>query len=249
MDLDPKLLELGRDVAKIAAGSIPFTIVAKRMLGPAADEIAEAWRDSVRTYRFGRQLKLIKKAEKMASDAGFTPEAVPIKLLFPLLEGASLEENEELHSMWAALLANASNPSTPELVHPNFANTLKSLSVTDAMTLQQIWNVFAERILRLYERPPTHADLISPTDALMIYSDEKFVSIRTPSLVSVDGLSLDALRAASLVERRIDVRAIVSSPYGEEWPIQPSLMQQPAVYCLTIWGFEFMRACTLPSLK
>jgi hypothetical protein len=53
--------------------------------------------------RVGRQLDCIKKAEKMAKEAGFTPKAVPPKILFPLLDGASMEDNEELHTMWAAL--------------------------------------------------------------------------------------------------------------------------------------------------
>jgi hypothetical protein len=43
--------------------SIPFTSIVKRMLGPAADEVAEMWRDQVRLYRYGRQLKLLEKAE------------------------------------------------------------------------------------------------------------------------------------------------------------------------------------------
>src|SRR6185312_1265640 len=90
--------------------SVPFTAIAKRMLGPAADEFAEMMRDHVRLYRYRRQLSCVQKAAKMAEDAGFTPNEVPSKLLFPLLEGASFEENEDLHTMWAALLANASSP-------------------------------------------------------------------------------------------------------------------------------------------
>lgn len=85
--------------------------MAKRMLGPAADEFAEGMRDQVRLYRYRRQLYCVQKAAKMAEAAGFTPNEVPSKLLFPLLEGASFEENEDLHTMWAALLANASSPN------------------------------------------------------------------------------------------------------------------------------------------
>src|SRR5258708_29078795 len=59
------------------AAAIPFTAIVKRMLGPAADELAEMWRDQVRMYRYGRQLKCVEKAEKMAQEAGFTPQAVP----------------------------------------------------------------------------------------------------------------------------------------------------------------------------
>src|SRR5215472_13690291 len=112
--MDPNdLIHAAPAIAKGAAAvgaAIPFTAIVKRMLGPAADEVAEMWRDQVRVYRYGRQLKLLEKAEKMARDAGFTPQPVPPKILFPLLEGASFEDNEDLHDMWAALLANASSP-------------------------------------------------------------------------------------------------------------------------------------------
>ena len=90
------------------------------MLGPAADEVAEMWRDQVRVYRYGRQLKLLEKVEKMAQEAGFTPQAVPPKILFPLLEGASFEEDEDLHTMWAALLANAASTENVVKVRPGF---------------------------------------------------------------------------------------------------------------------------------
>ena len=90
--------------ATAIGAAIPFTAIAKRMLGPAADEVAEMMRDRVRLYRYERQLACVKKAEKMAKDAGFQPNPVPPKILFPLLEGASFEEDDGMHTMWAALL-------------------------------------------------------------------------------------------------------------------------------------------------
>src|SRR5215471_8282009 len=91
--MDPNdLIHAAPAIAKGAAAlgaAIPFTSIVKRMLGPAADEVAEQLALEVRRYRYGRQLKCLEKAERMAEDAGFTPKAVPIKLLFPLLEGAS----------------------------------------------------------------------------------------------------------------------------------------------------------------
>jgi len=52
-------------------------------------------------------LKLLEKAPRMADEAGVGLQAAPPKILFLLLVGASFEDNEDLHSMWAALLANA----------------------------------------------------------------------------------------------------------------------------------------------
>jgi hypothetical protein len=126
------------------------------MLGDATAEFAERIRDEVRLYRFGNQLKLLKKAEKMAQDAGFTPRAVPAKLLFPLLDGASLEEDDDLHTMWAALLANASSPDNAEKVRPGFIAALRQMAPDEAVTLrwmhERTWapdgdSTFTERTL------------------------------------------------------------------------------------------------------
>jgi hypothetical protein len=128
----PELLKGGAALA----GALKFTDIIKAMLGPATAEIAERFQDDVRRYRYGRQLECLKKAEKMAKDAGFTPKAVPIKLLFPLLEGASLEENEDLHTMWAALLANSSSPEKVEKVRPGFVAILKQMAPDEASLLK-----------------------------------------------------------------------------------------------------------------
>jgi hypothetical protein len=137
------LIHAAPAIAKGAAAvgaAIPFTGIVKRMLGPAADELAEMWRDQVRLYRYERQLKCIEKAERMAQEAGFTPQAVPPKILFPLLEGASFEENENLHDMWAALLANAASPENSEAVRPGFVATLRQMAPDEAAVLNWIYD-------------------------------------------------------------------------------------------------------------
>lgn len=143
------LIHAAPAIAKGAAlgAAIPLTGIVKRMLGPAADELAEMWRDKVRLYRYERQLKCLEKAERMARDAGFTPKAVPIKLLFPLLEGSSLEENEELHTMWAALLANAASPDTANVVRPGFIAALKQMAPDEAALLNWIVDFDGDNVL------------------------------------------------------------------------------------------------------
>lgn len=129
--------ELAKGAAALI-GAFKFTDIAKAMLGPAANEVAERIHDEARLYRYGRQLEMVRKAEKMAKEAGFTPKAVPIKLLFPLLDGASLEEDEDLHTMWAALLANAADPNFSNRVKVAFADVLGKLSSDDAAILHNL---------------------------------------------------------------------------------------------------------------
>jgi hypothetical protein len=58
--MDPnELIKAGEIIAKSAGEigvAIPFTSIVKRMLGPAADEVAEMLRDKARLYRYGGQL-------------------------------------------------------------------------------------------------------------------------------------------------------------------------------------------------
>lgn len=147
--MDPtELIKAAPQVAKAAAAvgaAVPFTAIVKRMLGPAADELAEMWRDQVRIYRYERQLKCVQKAERMAEAAGFTPQAVPPKILFPLLEGASFEDNEDLHTMWAALLANASTASAADLVRPSFCELLKIMTPDVAKLLNLAFDYASEK--------------------------------------------------------------------------------------------------------
>ncbi len=121
------------------AAAVVLSAAGKRILGPAAAEFGEMWRDQVRLYRFKRQLECVKKAERMAQQAGFTPEAVPIKLLFPLLEGASLEDDDDLHTMWSALLVNASSPKQTNEVRPGYIAVLRQLAPDEAAVLNWMW--------------------------------------------------------------------------------------------------------------
>ena len=128
----PEMLKAGGKVV----GALKLTDVVKAILGPATSEVAEMFREKVRLYRYKNSLQCIEKAERMAKDTGFTPKAVPVKLLFPLLEGASLEEDENLQGMWAALIANASAPDGDMRVRVGFSTILKDMSPDDAKLLR-----------------------------------------------------------------------------------------------------------------
>jgi hypothetical protein len=213
--------------AKVAVAAVPFTAVVKRMLGPAADEVAEMWRDQIRLYRYERQLKCVEKAERMAKDAGFTPKAVPPKILFPLLEGASFEENEDLHRMWAALLANAASPERREELKPGLISILKQMSPDEAAFLNWIYDE--------HERQRHWPDYLE-ADALCggfimlgLASDrEELRKIDSRSRQLFES-SLDALQAAQLV------RSVSSA--------------ELVLYGLTFRGREFVRACRPPEPK
>jgi hypothetical protein len=210
------------------AAAIPFTAIVKRMLGPAADELAEMWRDQVRMYRYERQLKCVEKAEKMATDAGFTPKAVPIKLLFPLLEGASFEEDENLHTMWAALLANAASPEDGPTVRPGFISVLKQMSPDEALVLKFIADIQTSPFNPKGFYPRFGNDSANPPN--IAFED---------LLICLDGLeAVKLLRNAVLLpskDRRSDDESIVLDDDGP--------------YYLTDRGKAFLKCCRPPEPK
>ena len=84
---------------------------------------------------------MLAKAQKMLNDAGVSPTSVSLKTLLPLLEGAALEEEDDLLTKWAALLANAANPKSPFPIYPSFPHILSQFSPRDARVLDAIYDL------------------------------------------------------------------------------------------------------------
>lgn len=228
------LTEVAQAFAKESAAlcaAAGLGVAGRRILGPAAAEFGEMWRDQVRLYRFRRQLECVKKAERMAQQAGFTPEAVPIKLLFPLLEGASLEEDEDLHSMWSALLANASSPQQADEVRPGYIAALRQLAADEAAILNWMWRYSIAKAKRLPERLTGEPTTGQPCCYVDLANGMKKVIDRWGRVAPEFDECLASLEAAFLVERlylSVDDKAVTQLR-------------------LTRHGRAFLKACMPPS--
>jgi hypothetical protein len=226
-----ELIKAAPEIAKgagVLAAAIPFTGIVKRMLGPAADEVAEIWRDQVRLYRYGRQLKLLEKAERMAQEAGFTPQAVPPKILFPLLEGASFEEDEGLHDMWSALLANASSPLRTERVRLGFVAILRQMSPDEAGLLNWVYDTADNS-------PPLNQTTLIQAYARLGFGpkdgcDRHEQLEQSQSFLQQFAVSRDSLEAARLLRRSL----------GED---------EHTRYSISLTGRAFVAACRPPKPK
>ena len=99
----------------------------------------------MRVFRLRNILKLLPRVRTMLSEAGIEPGSVNPSLLFPLLNGASLQDDEDLQTRWAALLANAANPAKDPEVLPSFVEVLKNISPDEARFLTRLFEYHAER--------------------------------------------------------------------------------------------------------
>ena len=110
-----------------------------KILGPASDELGMLLADRVRLWRFKQSFRIVGKAQALLSQRGIEPAKVSLKTLVPILEFGSLEEDESMQDRWAALLANAADPTPETSVPPAFPDILRQLSPEDAMVLDRIY--------------------------------------------------------------------------------------------------------------
>jgi abortive infection alpha-like protein len=126
--------------AGVEAALKPFADLLEKLAGPTAEEIGLTFKDHVRVFRLKRQLRLFQRTKEMLQEAGIEPKHVSLKILGPIVESASLEENDSLQDKWAALLATAASADEDEQVHPSFVEVLKQLSALDSQFLDCIFS-------------------------------------------------------------------------------------------------------------
>jgi hypothetical protein len=96
--------------------------------------------DNVKFWRVKNQVRILEKTKKLVAERGVDITQVNLKVLVPLLENASLEEDESLQDKWAAILANAATGRA--IIRPLFPEILKELSTVEVKVLDAMFNNF-----------------------------------------------------------------------------------------------------------
>jgi Abortive infection alpha len=116
----------------------PVKDLVQKLAGPAAEELGLTLGEHVRQFRIKRELRLWTRTKEMLEEAGISPKQVPLKLLYPLIQNAVLEEDDSLQDKWAALLANAGAEETEVL--PSFIEILKQITSVEAEILDSAYD-------------------------------------------------------------------------------------------------------------
>jgi Abortive infection alpha len=219
----------GLELAKEAIKDLltPVTDVLNKLLGPAATEIGLSWGDSFRVWRLKRTVQLLEEVRETAIDAGFHLKPVAPRLLFPLLESASLEDDEDLHKCWVALLSNASRPNSDTEVLPSFPNILKQLTSEEARFLNDAYDKVAhETKERLRRGVPQLGD--------------------QPMLdVAIDPSTVDSINRV-LVNDMLRLGLLAAKLRFGWGGGEADIFDAPNPVHLTEYGKAFVRACRLP---
>lgn len=104
--------------------------------------------DRLRYIRWERQLRLIKRSEGFLAEQGLTKpdKPMPLKNAIPLLEYATLEEDDNLQDMWARLIVNGTNEATGISIERSFIEILAQISLIEAQIMLAIYALPFEKI-------------------------------------------------------------------------------------------------------
>ncbi|WP_162559899.1 hypothetical protein [Methylobacterium radiodurans] len=104
-----------QEIAKASGKAIDASreaggFIARFIEGPFAIA-SDIVQDRLRYARWERQQRLMVRAKEFLQEAGLTEPSrrLALNIAVPLLEAASLEENDELQDTWAKILVNAAN--------------------------------------------------------------------------------------------------------------------------------------------
>ena len=120
-----------------------------KVIGGASTQVGGILEDWAKYYRYKNLLAIADKVEALHAGRGLEGKTIPIppRAAIPMLESASLEDDEVLQEVWALLIANSTDPNFKEAIHPGYTEVIKQLSSDEAMILQSFRKIESYPIL------------------------------------------------------------------------------------------------------
>lgn len=123
-----------------------------RVFGPLIEDSVGLVGDRVKFLRAERAVLLAHKVNERLKVKGIEKTiAVPPKIAIPLIEAATLENDENLHDLWANLLSNAMDPATAQNIRKLHVSVLEELEPLDANILRKLVDEYNQQFS---SRPP-----------------------------------------------------------------------------------------------
>lgn len=149
MQEDKTVQEVAKAVAATAQFGTQGIKTTEKILGFAAkvfkepaEQTAGIINDRLKLFRWQRQIRYVDRVNQILAERGIKDTvAVPPKFALPILEGASLEDEDELQDLWARLIATALDPRAEVSMRMAFIEIIKSLNATDIKILKFFYDV------------------------------------------------------------------------------------------------------------
>ncbi len=231
-DMDSNITEAAKSLATVAEKA---TDLLHKLTAPVCEETGLLLGQRMKAYRERKLHETLEKADRRLRDSGLEPNPVPPKLLLPIIDGCSIEDNETLQDMWAGLLTSASQRA--DLIRPSFVDTLKQLTPNEAKFLDKVFGNYDDS---------GNAILLG-----MIIDERSF----TEEYGAPGGISTESFERLGFIQKafRVNLQEAVSNAVVSrdiETALRRFSRSMPEVlydYEWTQYAIEFMRACHGPK--
>lgn len=200
------------------------------------------------------------KAQKMLADAGIMPEEPRLPVFIPILQQASLEDNETLRTRWAALFANALNPDRREELRVAYTDILRQLSPEDVLFLDHLYDHVCGEAARRYGESGVSPNSVQKADISITGMDTIYHDVWPLPDVSAgdpegEQRFMDAQRY-HISRRAIILRncerlgltdRVLRIGNPDKSRFSAGAIPNETLTYLTALGYEFVKACRAPE--
>jgi hypothetical protein len=130
LNIKSSTIEKGLELAKEFLG---------KLISPTIEEVGLLISENVKFLRFKNQIRILLKAKDYVDKKKINLKEIPIKILVPLLEKASLEDDETMQDKWANMLVNLVD-SQMNLQNQIFPYLLSQISIEEYNELKSLSN-------------------------------------------------------------------------------------------------------------
>jgi len=118
-----------------------------KLIMPSIEESGLFFKDHITMLRFKNQVKILNRANRYCIKHNINPKKISLKLLSPLLEYSSLEDDDDLQDKWSILFSNLID-SEQNIENNVFPYILSQLSKDEFFSLEKVYNNKVSRFLK-----------------------------------------------------------------------------------------------------
>lgn len=140
------------EIAKTAGKAIDASREFGGFIAPyirrSLEEAMGIFEDKLKYMRWERQVRLMARSKKFLEELGLEvpTRPVPMKIAIPLLQAASLEEDDELQDVWARLLVNAGDADRKIEIRRMHVSILEDLGSLEIRIINTVYSTVGERL-------------------------------------------------------------------------------------------------------
>ncbi len=216
LNLKSSTIEKGLEIAK---GFL------EKIIYPPLEEVGLLLSDNVKIWRYKNQIRLLKNVESFVKKRNISTQKIPVKILLPLLEHSSLEEDPDLIKMWENLLINYID-SKKSFKNSIFPKVLAEISSDEAKFINSLFNYI-------------HIGLKVKEVKDFKYEYESIFN--NPALTKITRLELTNLIRLSILKETFSIKKLYKNFKGDSKYLKDEI--HPTI-SFTEFGIEFLTICS-----